>query len=75
MKLQVCFQAQPGDLDILVLIARAFDGMGETAKALEVRKQAAKTARETGRADLFQQLMRYLLQVAPNDPVVRALAQ
>lgn len=73
-KLLPCYQAMPQDLEVLTLIARAFDGIGEVQKAFEVRKQAAHVARSSGQMEVFRDLVTYLLRVAPNDPVVRALA-
>jgi hypothetical protein len=74
-KLQICFQANPRDLDALALIGRAFEMIGQSVKAIEVRKQMAGIARETGRADLFREIVLYLLRVAPDDAAVRQLAR
>jgi tetratricopeptide (TPR) repeat protein len=73
-KLQVCFQANPKDLDTLGLLAQAFTLIDQPDKSLEVYKEMARTARDTGRQDLFQELLTHLTQVAPNDEQVRALA-
>jgi tetratricopeptide (TPR) repeat protein len=73
-KLQICFQANPKDLDTLALLARAFAAIGQSAKGIEVQKEMAKIAREQGKADLFRQLVDKLQRVAPNDEGVRALA-
>jgi tetratricopeptide (TPR) repeat protein len=72
-KLQVCFQADPRNLDTLGLLARAFNGIAQEAKALEVYKEMARIAREQNKADLFAQLLTHLKQIAPNDDQVRAL--
>ena len=47
-KLQICFRDNPKDLDTLGLLARAFDALGQPAKAIEVQKEAARIAKETG---------------------------
>lgn len=73
-KLQVCFQANPKDLDTLGLLAQAFTLIDQPDKSIEVYKEMARTARETGRQDLFQELLSHLNQVAPNDEQVRAMA-
>jgi tetratricopeptide (TPR) repeat protein len=73
-KLQVCFQADPRDLDTLNLLARAFVAIGQPAKAIEVQKEIARTARDQGRADVYRETVEALLQVAPDDEVVRKLA-
>jgi tetratricopeptide (TPR) repeat protein len=72
-KLQVCFQADPRNLDTLGLLARAFNGIEQETKALEVYKEMARIAREQNKAELFAQLLTHLKQVAPNDDQVRAL--
>ncbi len=49
-KLQVCFQADPRNLDTLGLLARAFNGIGQETKALEVyRRWRASRASRTRR--------------------------
>lgn len=72
-KLQICFQADPRNLDTLGLLARAFNGIEQENKAVEVYKEMARIAREQNRADLFAQLLAHLKQIAPNDEGVRAL--
>lgn len=73
-KLQVCFKEDPKDLDTLGLLARAFDALNQPAKALEVLKEAARVAKDSGKAELFNSLVDTLQERAPNDDVVRALA-
>src|SRR5262249_51178761 len=72
-KLQVCFQADPKNLDTLGLLAQAFTLIGQEAKAVEVYKEMARIAREQERHDLFAQLLTHLRSIAPNDEQVRAL--
>jgi tetratricopeptide (TPR) repeat protein len=73
-KLQICFQADPKNLDTLALLARAFGTIGQGAKGVEVQKEMARLAKEQGKGDLFKQLVDKLMRVAPNDEQVRALA-
>jgi tetratricopeptide (TPR) repeat protein len=73
-KLQLCFQANPKDLDTLALLARAFTAIGQAAKAVEVQKEMARIAKEQGKTELFKQLLEKLLRLAPNDEGVRQLA-
>ncbi len=73
-KLQVCFQADPRDLDTLGLLSRAFTVIGQAAKSIEVQKEMARVARDTGRMDLFRDIATRLLQFAPHDDVVQRLA-
>jgi tetratricopeptide (TPR) repeat protein len=72
-KLQICFQANPRDLDTLALLAKAFNQIGQAAKAIEVQKEMARIARDTGKSDLFRELLARLLKLAPNDEGVRQL--
>lgn len=74
-KLQICFQANPRDVEALSLIARGFTMLGQSAKAIEVHKEVARIARETGRSDVFREVLAYLVRVAPHDEGVRRLAQ
>jgi tetratricopeptide (TPR) repeat protein len=73
-KLQICFQANPRDLDTLGLLARAFTQIGQAAKAIEVQKEMARIARDTGKTELFNEFVAKLLKLAPNDEGVRRLA-
>ncbi len=73
-KLQLCFQADPKNLDTLGLLARAFGAIGQANKGIEVQKEMARLAKEQGQFDLFRQLIDKLLRVAPNDEQVRALS-
>lgn len=74
-KLQICFQANPRDFDTLSLLARAFNAIGQGAKAIEVQKEMARVARDTGKVDLFREILERLMRVAPHDEGVRRLAQ
>ncbi len=72
-KLQICFQADQRDLVTLDLLARAFVGIGQSPKAVEVRKEMVRIAREQGKHDLSQQILQQLLIEAPADETVRGL--
>src|SRR5207245_10057912 len=41
-KLQICFKADPKDLETLTLLAQAFQGLGQTSKTISVYKELAK---------------------------------
>jgi tetratricopeptide (TPR) repeat protein len=73
-KLQICFQANPRDLDTLELLARAFNHIGQGAKAIEVQKEMARIARDSGKVELFEEILGRLLKLVPNDEAVRQLA-
>ena len=74
-KLQLCFQADPKNLEVLDLLSRAFIAIGQAPKALEVKKEMARLAEEQGRDDVFRDVLAYLQRVAPDDDQVRALAR
>ncbi len=73
-KLQIAFQANPRDLDTLGLLARAFTAIGQAGKAIEVQKEMARTARDSGKKELFQEIVARLLKLVPNDEAVRQMA-
>ncbi|WP_437524044.1 tetratricopeptide repeat protein [Sorangium sp. So ce726] len=73
-KLQIAFKENPKDLETLALLARAFDLLGQPAKAIEVQKESARIAKEAGRVDQFTALVSALITRAPNDEGVRQLA-
>jgi tetratricopeptide (TPR) repeat protein len=70
----MCFQSNPRDLDTLGLLAKAFTQIGQTAKAIEVQKELARLARETGKLDLFEEVIGRLRKLVPNDEEVLKLA-
>src|SRR5262245_5058362 len=73
-KLQVCFQMNPRDFDTLSLLARAFNAIGQGAKAIEVQKEMARVARDAGKMDLFREIVERLMRVAPQDEGVKRLS-
>jgi tetratricopeptide (TPR) repeat protein len=73
-KLKIAFQANQRDLDTLTLLARAFTVIGQVGKAIEVQKEMARIARDTGRIDIFQDTVARLQKIAPNDEGVKRLA-
>lgn len=73
-KLQFCFKEDPKNLETLGLLARAFDGLGQPAKALEVLKEAAKSAKESAKAEEYNAIVDALVERAPKDEAVQRLA-
>jgi tetratricopeptide (TPR) repeat protein len=73
-KMQICFQANPRDLDTLGLLSKAFNHIGQANKAIEVQKEMARIARDSGKTDVFQELLAKLQKLAPNDEGVKRLA-
>jgi tetratricopeptide (TPR) repeat protein len=73
-KLQLCFQANPRDLDTLSLLARAFNVIGQAAKAIEVQKEMCRIARDANKADVLVPLLQQLMRLVPSDDGVRKMA-
>ena len=73
-KLQICFQANPRDLETFNLLSRAFKLIGQPGKGIEVRKEMARLAKEQGKEELFRDVVAQLQREAPNDPGVKQLA-
>lgn len=73
-KLQICFQANPKDLETLGLLAKAFVVIGQPAKAIEVEKEMARLAFEQGKQEVFERILAGLRQKAPSDPIVQKLS-
>jgi tetratricopeptide (TPR) repeat protein len=72
-RLQLCFEADPRDLETLTLLAQAFDVIGQSSKGVEVYKEMVRIASETEQRELHNQYVEHLLAVAPNDEHVRSL--
>jgi tetratricopeptide (TPR) repeat protein len=73
-RLQLCFEADPRDLETLTLLARAFDVIGQPSKGVEVYKEMVRIANETGQKELHQRYVLHLVTVAPKDEQVRTMA-
>ena len=72
-KLQICFQANPRDLETLELLARSFLLIQQATKAVEVYKEMARLAKEQGKIDLFSQYVDRLVELAGDDKGVKEL--
>lgn len=66
-KLQLCFKADPKDLDTLALLAQAFRDLGQVQKTISVYKEVAHLQEEKGRADDARATWRRVLELAPQD--------
>lgn len=67
-KLQVCFKADPRDVETLTLLAQAFLDLGQTAKTISVYKELARIFDESDRIDDERRIWEKIRQVAPDDP-------
>lgn len=74
-RLQICFQADPKDVETLGLLAEAFEVIDQGQKAFEVRKEIARQAHEQGHVELFKATLDQLRAQAPDDHQVHALTQ
>jgi tetratricopeptide (TPR) repeat protein len=66
-KLQVCFKADPRDLKVLVLLAEAFEQLGQLGKTISVLKETARIHAENGNLGARDATFRRVLQLAPGD--------
>jgi tetratricopeptide (TPR) repeat protein len=66
-KLQVCFKANPRDLEVLGLLANAFAGLGQGQKAVSVLKEMARLQKESGDLEGRLETLRRVLELQPDD--------
>ena len=66
-KLQLCFKADPKDVDTLQLLAQAFRDLGQTTKTLSVYKELAHVHAEQGRQAEARTTWRKVQELAPDD--------
>jgi tetratricopeptide (TPR) repeat protein len=71
-KLQLCFKANPRDLDTLGLLAQAFRDLGQISKAVSVYKEQAAVLQEQRKTSELQDIYRKILEIAPDDADARA---
>ncbi|HUL59242.1 MAG TPA: tetratricopeptide repeat protein [Anaeromyxobacteraceae bacterium] len=70
-KLQLCFKADPKDVDTLTLLAQAFRDLGQVSKTLSVYKELARVHEESGRRQEARSTWRRVQELAPDDPEAR----
>src|SRR6266481_7897165 len=71
-KLQICFKANPRDLNTLQMLAKAFQDLGQTSKTVSVLKELARVHDDAGRADEARGAYAQAAELAPDDPEVKA---
>ncbi|MFT3842524.1 MAG: tetratricopeptide repeat protein [Myxococcaceae bacterium] len=71
-KLQVCFKADPRDIETLTLLANAFQGLGQTSKTISVYKELAKVYQDNGRNNDADEVWSKIEALDPNDPDLAA---
>jgi tetratricopeptide (TPR) repeat protein len=66
-KLQLCFKADPKDVETLQLLAQAFRDLGQVSKTISVYKELAHVHEESGRSQEARTTWRKVQEVAPDD--------
>jgi tetratricopeptide (TPR) repeat protein len=66
-KLQVCFKADPRDVDTLALLAAAFQALDQKGKTVSVLKELARILDETRQRARAEEVFRKILIIAPGD--------
>src|SRR5688572_30132263 len=66
-KLQLCFKADPRNVDVLSMIAQAFLEMQQVAKTVSVFKEMAKIYAADGNAELAQRTWERVAELMPGD--------
>ena len=67
-KLQVCFKADPRDVETLGLLALAFQALDQKAKTVSVLKELAKIHTENRAREKAAEVYTKILEIVPNDP-------
>jgi tetratricopeptide (TPR) repeat protein len=67
-KLQLCFKADPKDIETLNMLAQAFRDLGQTGKTISVFKELARAYEEQGRPGDARATYQRILDLAPDDP-------
>ena len=66
-KLQLCFKADPRDIETLNMLAQAFRDLGQTGKTISVFKELARAYEEQGRPGDARATYQRILELAPDD--------
>ena len=67
-KLQICFKADPRDIETLGLLAQAFQALEQKSKTVSVLKELARVFHENKQKDKAEEVHRKILQFVPVDP-------
>jgi tetratricopeptide (TPR) repeat protein len=71
-KLQLCFKADPKDVETLSMLAQAFKDLGQVSKTVSVYKELARIYDEQDKVDEEREVWKKISQLAPDDPDARA---
>ncbi len=67
-KLQICFKADPRDVETLALLAQAFQALEQKGKTVSVLKELARILSENGQRAQAEEVHRKILMYVPDDP-------
>lgn len=70
-KLQLCFKADPKDIDTLQLLAEAFNLLRQLPKTISVYKEVARIHQEAGRHEERARVLQKILELDPGDREAR----
>jgi len=70
-KLQLCFKADPRNVDTLELLARAFESLGQLPKTISVYREVARIHQDAGRAEERAVILKRILELDPSDAEAR----
>lgn len=70
-KLQICFQADPCNVDTLHLLARSFEALGQLPKTVSVYKEIARLHQQAGRVEERAVILKEILELDPGDTETR----
>ncbi len=70
-KLQVCFNAEPKNIDTLKLLAKAFEHLGQLQKTVSVLKEVARLHASEARPNEQRSVLRKILTIDPDDAEAR----
>jgi tetratricopeptide (TPR) repeat protein len=74
-KLQLCFKADPKDIETLTMLAQAFQDLGQVSKTVSVFKELARIYDELERVDDERATWKKIRELAPDDAEARARAE
>lgn len=71
-KLQLCFKAQPRDVETLTLLAGAFRDLGQLQKTVFVYRELARIHQENGDDIAARATLQKIIEIDPGDPEARS---
>ncbi|MGB0679531.1 MAG: tetratricopeptide repeat protein, partial [Polyangiales bacterium] len=70
-KIQLCFKANPKDIETLELLAQAFESLGQRPKTVSVYREIVRLLQESGREDERARVLKLILELDPHDAEAR----